>query len=309
MRISLLAILILTFSSCAVPRGRAAPEEFISRRDVSGVELVREAIALYRRKRLVEAELAFRQAEFLYPNAKNIKLNLAAVLSDIGSYDEARAVYNKLLKADPESLEILEGLAAVEIASGNFSEAVKKYDRLYQIVTKRKQFELASRYARNAAVASFRNGSIEEAVCYSSDALSLKPRPDELIRHVRLLMGLGMYQGALNAIATRVPGPQVEANPELLHQRALLHFALGEYEKTVESEIVALEFARVPNLSQSEMDYVRVLALRELGELEGDNEDEQEILNYTPLQEKIRLYWPGNLIERIVELKKGSNEA
>ena len=217
--------LALTLVSCAAPAPEREPQTFVSDRELTAVSLVREGLDFYRRSRFVDAELKLRQAHYLFPEADNIKLNLAIVLTEQSQFDESKQIFAELLVKDPISVDYNLGLAKVYFAAGEYQSALDQYQKSELLAVDANQMAKATTLARSAAAVAFRIGEEELARCASEEAYDYAKSPEELAKHAKMLIALG----DLNSASAVLEGSDqnIEENAKLANKMALVQLGLG----------------------------------------------------------------------------------
>ncbi len=310
-------LLLVVLSSCALPRELPDLERYVTPREQEVVALTREGLAYAKKSRNTDAEMKFRQALYLAPEADNIQYNLAVTLDKQGLYDEAVSYLSELLERTPKSLVYRDAMAHALLGAKDFDRAKELYEQVYQIALDEKKdaFRVAS--ARNLATIAFRLGEEEDAHCWSSLALDGKKTPEQLSRHAGLLLALGR---AADTRKTLQDSLNVEdPSPILASRFALALYGEEQFEDAFRLSDNALA-KNVPDATDEfELTLVNVLALRRLGDLpawarqiylivpedEEDDEDDEDdpfkqrekILEADLLENPRTLYWPVNLLE------------
>lgn len=302
----------LMMVGCALPPRGHQEIDFVSARELDTISIVREGLHFLSRSRYVDAEFKFRQGLYRYPDAVNLKINLAEALKGLGDYQQATSIYQDLLKASPDSIQLLVGLARVHLAAGLRENAIMRYEEALELALSRNERPRAAILARSIATLYFEDGQEERALCYSQQAFTLLPDRNQVLRHVRLLTGLGMLQQA-ETVLTQYIGE----DPGLRDAEVLWQFALIEGGRENFAEVLNLiEFARDKNKDRRalniEMEIFDMVAKYKV-KLSGgesiesiddllDNVDEEEQQDEGPdfemsdIEAVNTLYWPARAV-------------
>lgn len=300
---------LLLLSACAAPLPEGQRQSFVSSKEIQVVSLTREGLAYAKRGRMLDAELKLRQALYLAPDSIALKLNLAVVLDKQGGFEEAKALYLDLLEAKPESVQYRMGLAHLYFSQNDFSAAEKIYQDVYATGVERNDNSIIADAARSMAAMHFLVGAEEDAFCWSEIAFRASSGGEQLLRHARLLLGIGATSQSLELIE---PLLRVDtANP-----RAIVMAAQGYYDRHDNGEVRrVLERLRYRQNLEPEVEFQKeLLALlveekqaekqEESKEEDEDQEDKAAVLDNDPLSGEIAIYWPLKMlngIEKLVE--------
>jgi len=279
-------LICIVLGGCALPQPEREKQNFIPQEELTTVSLVREGIYYFGKSRFVDAEFKFRQALYLFPEADNIRMNLAVTLKNQGQFDKSEEIYVTLLEDDPDDIKVLSGLAHLYYASGNFDEAERYFLRSFYLAAERKNLEAASRFLRSLAVLKFKLGFEERALCYSEEAMMLKKDPTEVLRHAKLLVAASYFVDAEKLIRNYVGEATSKSNSKIIHELAMASFGLEKFKETVELENLLDGRAGAATGVESEVLLVKLLAigfLEELGQevpgvekTDPDSEEEEE---------------------------------
>lgn len=288
---------------CAVPPERVGAP-LVPAQDTSAVQLYNDGLSYRAQSRLQDAEGAFRQARVLFPKAANVKESLAQTLIEQRLTDEGRSLYRELLTAFPEKVELFMGIASSEATSGNYEEALRWYQQALDRTLEKGAFDRAATIARAMATVLFRVGREREALCSSDLAYQLRPNPDELQRHVRILAALNRFSAASSLIETALSGGG-EREPRIISLYALSRF--GE-DRVAEARLLADEAQQIaPREVRSEMEQLAAVLWGDDAAVE-DPEHRAEIL-LLPLPDDAELYWPVKLLARYQERQRAKEGA
>jgi len=117
--------------------------------------------------------------------------NLALAYSGMGDKEHAERLYDKMLEADPKSVDALRGLAALSIQSSDFNTALEHHVRLIDLG------ERSPEILYNAGLMYEKADQPEKAVRLYRDALALQPdMPEALLNLGRILESSGKSEEA-----------------------------------------------------------------------------------------------------------------
>lgn len=311
--------LVWFLHGCVIVPDTREHQEFVGDREIEGVNLVRKGLSSFQRSRFIDADFAFRQALYLYPDLNNVKFNLALTLEQLGLFEEAESILQGLMKDKAEALAYLDALGHIYYSAERYGEAEKLYQQSLDLALEREDNARAAVISRSLAVLYYKIGREEEALCASLNAFAFQNNLEQVKRHARLLNSLAFYARALSAVEQYWKGKVDRTGPnsfepELVQQAALAHFGLGQFEESIN---VIEPIRTKPGLDPvlvSELDAIHFLAERRQRETEGasavnDSEDEAEEDEEIPqlllsdLSDERLLYWPGELIEAAEEFR------
>ncbi|MEZ4754633.1 MAG: hypothetical protein R3A13_10075 [Bdellovibrionota bacterium] len=161
---------------CALPTPERVEQDFVPDVEIQGAALVREGMYYFRKSRYFEAEASLRKAEYLFPEADNIKASLAVVLQAGEQPEESVSIFKKLIEANPDVIEYQIGLARVYYANTDYDLADELYEKVYQLILSEAEFQSASTIARSLSALNFRIGNEVSAYCYSEEAFKLEKK-------------------------------------------------------------------------------------------------------------------------------------
>ena len=322
-----LLVVCLSAGACAVPRWDQPDQTFVSDNELSAAALDRQGLNFAAQSRLVDAELKFRQALYLYPQAETISFNLAVVLDQAGLTEEAISIYNELLARYPEAIQYRVGLGHAYLSSQNFDLAVKHYSLALSLSEKLNNKKAQSDIARSLSVIYFSAGQEEQALCYSRLAQALDDSsPEEMVRHMRLMIGTGHGVSEQQNFRDFIEAHKLEKDPRVDTLQALLAFALGNFKESKDRTDEAYDLAtNLPDLRKDLIVLTKVLARlvpkptpspdsssQLLPNTGGENSTdstsdstsgEDEIaIDADLVSGGISLYWPANLVAEAANL-------
>jgi Tfp pilus assembly protein PilF len=225
-QILLVCLGALLLGGCALPRPDSQ-QRFVPNRELLAVSLARQGLGEIGRSRFIEAELLLRQALYLFPDARNVKLNLALAISQLGQTEEARAIYEDFLKSAPASLDVHLALASLYHSSGDFAATEDFLLRALTLATAHGISDKAIVVKQSLASLYFETGREEEALCLSDEALAGQSDADRVFSHLRLLVALGLYERADREVATYKAVFGDAPQGRHLFEQALAVYALG----------------------------------------------------------------------------------
>jgi tetratricopeptide (TPR) repeat protein len=221
---------------------------FASSKDLRVAGLVSEGLAFANNGRLFNAESRLRQAYYLEPTNDRIAFNIAVVANQSGESDEALSILESLLAKDPKNPHYLQALADVWEAKGQHETAKVKLKEAFSIFKSAGNAPRAALVARSIANIAFGVGNEQEALCYSYEALTLAQTPPQVSAHARLLVGLNLFDQAVDFVRANKP---LAGEPAAFHALAMALFAKGDMTAALEAEDNAVgRLAQAPELSQ-----------------------------------------------------------
>lgn len=306
-------------TACAAPRWENSRQSFVSGDQLTAVDLAREAAALYSSKRYADAELKLRQAAYLR-SSDNLRANLANALAAQRSFDEALEIYRDLIAKNPRSTDYYTGLGRTLFAAGEFRAGSQALERAIDLSYSKKEIERGkiAGLERSLAVLSFKAGWEEEALCHSRNAVNLDSGPEQLSRHVRLLVATGRLEEADDIVTGYYATDAAKPDGALYHYLALIRFHQGNYAEARDLEEKALDAVRSPtaNGSENRLEMVMVKGLAEektggpvVSRKDLEEEEKQEEIaraeemltgsleSLSRQDQKLTLYWPTGVLE------------
>ena len=253
-----IAILIF-LPSCAIPRdnttfslsrrGSAGEEEvFASSKDLRVAGLVSEGLSFANNGRLFNAEARLRQAYYLEPTNDRIALNLAVIINQSGETEEALSILERLLAKEPRNPTYLQALADARESQGDHEFAKAKLKEAFSIFKSAGNAPRAALVARSIANVAFGMGHEQEALCYSYEAFSLSSTSAQVSAHARLLVGLNLFDQAIEFTQANKP---LAGEAAAFHALGMAFFAKGDMKAALEAEDNAVgRIAQAPELSQ-----------------------------------------------------------
>lgn len=303
----LFGLLILFLVSCALPSPEYETQDFIPREDILANSLYQDGVEMYRAGRFMDAELKLRQASFLFPQAENIRSNLALILKSNGNYVEANNIYLDLIKRYPEAYDYQFALADSYFREKRFKEASKYFEKAILNYEAFPDPTKAAQAARSLASLKFLEGDEPGALCGSMDALVYSPSSDQVIRHIKILLALGYYEQAHQNLLPLVANPSDVKDPVLLRLAALTFASIekiDEAKKFVdlanESQAAGLKDTDAELLRISEVMAYKFPPEKKEGEEESEEEENakaEEAKKNVIFNEQNLLYWPANMLE------------
>lgn len=253
------AAVLLVATSCAIPRDNTTfslsrrglsgdDEVFASSKDLRVAGLVSEGLAFANNGRLFNAEGRLRQAYYLEPTNDRIAFNLAVIANQLGESDEALSMIEALLIKQPRNPNYLQALADVLESRGEHELAKVKLKEAFSLYKAAGNAPRAAFVARSISNVSFGTGNEQEALCYSYEAFSLAPTPQQVSAHARLLVGLNLFDQAIEFIQTNKP---LAGDAASFHALAMALFAKGDMKAALEAEDNAVgRISQAPELAQ-----------------------------------------------------------
>ena len=282
-----LAVTLIVLCSCAVPvshrsfsipgAGSGHDAEFASSEDLRVAGLVNDAMNYAKQSRFFDAENRLRQADFIVPGNERIEYNLALSMNQTGQSEDAKAVLEKLLSKKPGDPNLLTALADVEFSLGSTADAKARLKSALVRFREAGNLPQAAKLARSISNLAFIEGNEQEALCYSFEAWSLAPLPEQLAWHARLLIAMNYYAQAEDTLKRSIAANKSMAQHGGVQlAMALARFARGTYVTAAESAQMALDLVpTVPELG-GEINAASWLIARRAGSQE-ESEDAEEL--------------------------------
>jgi len=237
MRILLLTGILGVIVGCAPPVTPVA-EKFIPKPELSAVALTNTALAQLAQGKYLEAELGFRRALYLHPNAENIRRNLAVSLLRGGQPEAAEEEYRAMIAASGENSALLANLAQAVMQQGRNEEAATIYESLYSRAIARGDLTTHVSAAVSLSTIYFKLGREEDSLCRIEESFVARPDAETARRFGSLLLALN-HPDRARAVVEPILKAR-EPDPGLLYVRALAAFAEGDIEATLDSTSRAL---------------------------------------------------------------------
>jgi eukaryotic-like serine/threonine-protein kinase len=131
------------------------------------------------------------------PEDSDVQFALAGLYTTLGSFDKARAYYDKLLARDPKYVEALYGRGGVEISAGNSQSALEYLNRAVSLSIELGNDQEQSRLLYALGVAYSQLSKPEEALRNYQNALEIQRRLGGKRDLAMTLNGMGQIQDAL----------------------------------------------------------------------------------------------------------------
>ena len=130
----------------------------------------------------------------LLPEDADIQFALAGLYTTLGSFDKARAGYDKLLARDPKYVEALYGRGAVEISAGNSQASLDYLNRAVSLTIEAGNDQEQARLLYALGVAYSQLSKPEEALRNYQNAFEIQRRLDEKHDLAMTLNGIAQIQ-------------------------------------------------------------------------------------------------------------------
>ena len=210
---------------CATLRDPATQQVFVSSVEMQGSNAAAQGLSYLSQGRYADAELKLLQALSLFPNARNLKINLASAMAARGATQDAWPLFEGLIAAEPDSLQLRAIYAEALYRSGEIDRARQLYQSVIEVAHEDPELS-PQEYAatRSLAALEFAVGNASAARCASERAMALQGDNENALRHSELLIALGLPASArliLDSInsSARVPGALAQAAMLEIDQR------------------------------------------------------------------------------------------
>ena len=239
-----LVLSLLLCVGCAKLRDPATQQVFVSAREMQGNNAAAQGLAYLSQGRYADAELKLLEALNLFPDARNLRINLASAMAARGATAEAWALFEELLSAEPESLQLRAIYAEALYRSGEFDRARKLYESVARDAQQDPELS-PQEYAasRSLAALEFAVGNSMAARCASERAFALQGDNENALRHSELLIALGLPNSARIIIDSINSAGR---NPSALVQSALLAIEADDYVAAQKSSAAAWMADSIP---------------------------------------------------------------
>jgi serine/threonine protein kinase/tetratricopeptide (TPR) repeat protein len=137
----------------------------------------------------------------LLPEDADIQFALAGLYTTLGSFDKARAGYDRLLARDPKYVEALYGRGAVEISAGNSQASLDYLNRAVSLTIEAGNDQEQARLLYALGVAYSTLSKPEEALRNYQNALEIQRRLDEKHDLAMTLNGIAQIQDTTGKFA------------------------------------------------------------------------------------------------------------
>jgi len=310
-KVLLCLFLAVYLVACALPT--EAPKSLIPREEIEASALMSEGNSYFKGGRFIEAELAFRETLALFPASEYAKANLAMTLQSGGDLQESKFLYEELVALRPLNFDYRFGLARTLIKLHKYEYAIATLNEAIKLAEQNLKYPAAAIGSRNLAVLHFSIGEEEEAVCASGMAYFYKPDRDEQIRHVRLLLAVGLYDQAEKFMATAIkPEDFVKSvgnDPFLFYVSSAVALAKQDYMLALKLARDAQDFSIDDPTLRYELELMTDVLLTKLSP--SENEDDKlhtiALVKDRKAEGSATLYWPLSLIKEVYEIQKANS--
>ncbi len=294
--------LISAFGGCALPNeDLRGISNFVPQDEQLAIQLVREGSDYFLKGRYFNAEMKFREADYLFPKRKNIEVNLVNTLIRTRQFDLAKESIDQLSLRLPNDLDVKILFAKYYQAKGDYQSAIKSFK---QCLTQARELEVVdyqATIAENLSAIYFLIGEEFLALKYAGHSYHLFNNPESKANYARLEVAVGFDHFSEDLKIN--PNRLNKADQEFLTWQ-LLMTQVANSEQSVklinQMRLLSGEKAKF----SLDLQYLEILNKPEW------EEDDREALvdKILPalwrtgrLKPDVRLYWPTNLIQ---ELKK-----
>lgn len=292
-------LLLLLLSACTLPVQDRENNSFVSSKEQDAIQLVREGNDYFLQGRFIPAELKYRQAMFLFPQADNIKVNLANTLLKTGQFDEGLSMASDLLEKEPENIDYLLLAAKIHLERNKIDRAIERYNDALSIAREKELKKYEVKILDNLSALYFNIGEEEQALCYALQSFSLEKNPFKKGKFARLQTAYGL-KDKMDIFPEQ---QNLNKNEEdFLFWRMQLAYAGRDYEQAKEilSQIKLLNH-EVKELSTG----IRFFDLLLNQPEDMTDKEKTEIIESLAPEEKIidevSLYWAADIIGKLEE--------
>lgn len=300
MRVAILVCILVVLSGCALPPPDITTGGFVTGDELEATGLVREGLGFLKQSRYVDAELSFRRASYLFPDADNVRENLAIALMGSQQFVEADDIFVALVKKYPQGARHRANLAQSYYQQRRYQESIALFETALELAFSRRDFVLGATVLRSLAAVSDAIGNGVDALCYSQEALALKNDGLEALSHARLLLEHNRHSeviGLLSQVTTVAPDMQVES----MRMIALAAYGTENYRAAGQYCRRALDILSPTDPRAHELELVLLLAEeQDSGGRPVESRTQGEALRMLSKgarsQEQVKM-WPANLVQ------------
>jgi tetratricopeptide (TPR) repeat protein len=253
--------IVLLFVACALPREEETLNLSIPNEEIAAINYIREGLVFFSKKRFVDAEFKFRQADSLLPNTDIIIQNLAATLREQGNYEAAEELLLELI-AKKTRREYSLSLASVYSERGDTSAAIAIWQQILAQEYKSGRLNLMPSLLQNIASAEFSQGNEVTALCAYQERAQFFTDLSSQLQLARIYIGLGLAQTAQEYLTKLFKVNPNANNTEHWYLLSLAEFALGDYEDATNAWYQASAFADLRPDLKLKLDFLKKALLQ-----------------------------------------------
>jgi tetratricopeptide (TPR) repeat protein len=293
------------------------------RAELSAVALAKEGNALAAQGRGFDAELKFRQALALYPDAVSVQEGLAAALVLSGQIEEAQTILQPIEKRYLDQDRALRAIAPSDnsrsavltrvqmakvrilIAEQRHGLASESLYRYLNMALDRNDNAAATTFMKALAQLRFRAGDEAQGVCDLRWVFARTGAQEDRLALMRAYLSVARAEEVMEMIETSlaegVAVSGVDSDVQLL--RALALISLGRFKEALfvaESILVAANQTSPETLSDAQLVRYQLLALKLAGdptELDDLDDEEVDMIHSRLNDDKLR-WWPPAILVR-----------
>jgi len=311
-------LLLLSTPLCGCVMARDVPEQyFVSQEELKTIALAREGLNYLSEDRYIDAENKLRQALYLAPKTKSLKLNLAAALEGNGQFDEARKIIEPLLAQKSEDdtdlakLDLLFRLAHLDASRQHWEDAERTYSKIVELAEEIPDYTIAAKATKNLRYLENKLGRKKTALCYAYQTAVYK---DDLVSgydYARLLISYDEPRAAVDFYTLYAVSHNAPKDSHLAHLQALAAFAEGDLKKAYDTETELLKEGSLDTTLIREARIVRILAASDplVSEtIDSENREQLDTL-WLEMSESLEvdsreaLTWPRPMLEALEKAK------
>ena len=289
-----------------MPKQGGLPDTFISRQEQQAIAFVNQGNDLFNKGRYQESEGYYRQALELFPQADNIKVNLANALIRNSLESEARIITAELLLKDPQNKDYLLLSALIEYFQKDYKQAAEKYEKILDDESLEIKDDEKNQIYNNLSTIYFMLGEEQEAFCLADFAYRVRKDSENKNRLARLTLAL--MPGREGVLDKRPDGTISRSDTEFFLYSTLFYFSKGDFKKAIDLAAELESLSRGSDTYVEQARTIELLAKHKLGDITEEQSEElsKGILNFYNgdiLKDNIRLYWPIEVIEELKNWK------
>ncbi len=293
-----LLIIWLYISACALPNEALRQvESFVPKEEQVAIQLVREGSDYFLKGRYYNAEMKFREADFLFPKQKNIEINLINTLIKSQQFDAAKDSITQLSRRLPEDLDVMILYAKYYQAIGNYQAAIERWNASLVMARKFEVIDYQATIAENLSAIYFLIGEEDLALQYEGHSFHLLNNPEVKANYARLQVALGLDRFSEDLKVN--PNRLSKLDQDFLTWQLLMTQVANAEHSTKLINQMRLFNGEKTKLSL-DLQFLEIISKIEIAPEDKDALQEKilpALWREGSLKPDVRLYWPINLIQ------------
>ena len=316
------ACFLVLLSACVLPQPNELPDNFVSKKEQVAITLIREANESFLKGRYIDAEINYRKALYLFPNAVNTKVNLFNTLIRLGLFAEARGLLRELKDTDYAKYDLTLSRAIYAYLNMDFEQAIKSYQNVLTLPVKdpvqegvKENVLQANAYEKissNLSSLSFLVGKEEDSLCFAYQANFFAKNPRQKARVNRLRLALGLKDLYKESEDSQINIGQEQK--DLLVLEAISRYLNADLNSALNiiSQLEELLGAGINSYPEITLVHYLIDKIENRVDSEFDHEEALELISATyndgKFGSQIRLYWPVDLIDHLVVIGQSQSK-